>query len=62
MLADNPWVKFFNAQRGYVRCDINRREYVSDYRVVDFVTRPGSPISNLASFVVENGRPGAYRR
>ena len=62
MLADNPWVKFFNAQRGYVRCDINRREYVSDYRVLDFVTRPGSPISNLASFVVENGRPGAYRR
>ena len=62
MLSDNPWVKFFNAQRGYVRCDINRREYISDYRVLDFVTRPGSPISNLASFVVENGRPGAYRR
>ena len=61
MLAENPWVKFFNAQRGYVTCTLTPEQYRSDYKVLDYVTRPGSPISTRASFVVENGQPGAIR-
>ena len=61
MLLENPWVKFFNAQRGYVRCAVTADQCVADYLVLDYVTRPGSPISTRASFVVENGRPGAQR-
>lgn len=61
MLAENPWVKFFNAQRGYVTCTLTPELYRSDYKVLDYVTRPGSPISTRASFVVENGQPGAIR-
>ena len=61
MLLENPWVKFFNAQRGYVRCAVTADQCVADYLVLDYVTQPGSPISTRASFVVESGRPGAQR-
>ena len=61
MLAENPWVKFFNAQRGYVRCDVTAERCVADYRVLDYVTRPGSPIATRASFRIDDGRPGAQR-
>jgi alkaline phosphatase D len=58
-LPESPYVKFFNSQRGYVRCTVTPERWTSDYRVVEFVSRPGSPIRTRASFVVENGRPGA---
>ena len=61
MLAENPFVKFFNGQRGYVRCDITPQRWQADFRVLEYVSRPGSPISTRASFLVENGRPGAVR-
>ena len=61
MLLENPWVKFFNAQRGYVRCTVTADQCVADYLVLDYVTRPLSPISTRASFVIENGRAGAKR-
>jgi alkaline phosphatase D len=31
----------------------------ADYQVVEYVTRRGAPKQTRASFVVENGRPGA---
>jgi alkaline phosphatase D len=57
--AENPFVKFHNGQRGYVRCEFTPGAMTADYRVVDYVTRPGSPVRTRASFVVENRRPGA---
>ncbi len=59
MLANNPFVKFFNAERGYVRCEVTPKAWQSDYQVVEFVERPGAPLVTRASFVVENGKPGA---
>lgn len=61
MLPDNPHVRFFNAQRGYVSCIVNPGVWRSDYRVVPAVTRPGAPVSTRASFVVEHGKPGLQR-
>ena len=61
MLAENPWVAFFNAQRGYVRCELTPGRCQADYQVLEYVTRRGSPIATRASFVVEDGRPGAQR-
>ena len=61
ILAENPAVKFFNNQRGYVRCDVTPDRWQADYRVLEYVTRPGSPIATRASFVIEDGRPGAQR-
>jgi len=59
--AENPFVQFYNAQRGYVTCEVSSRQLVADYRVVDYVTKPGAPIRSIGQFVVENGHPGAKR-
>jgi alkaline phosphatase D len=61
VLAENPFVRFHNDQRGYVRCDLTPQEFRADYRVVPFVTREGATIGTRASFVVEDGHPGAGR-
>jgi alkaline phosphatase D len=58
MLAENPFVKFHNAQRGYVLCEATPRQWRTDYRVVEYVNRPGAPVSTAATFVVEDGQPG----
>jgi alkaline phosphatase D len=60
-LPENPHVHFYNNQRGYVRCVINRERWQSDYRVLPFVEKRGADINTRASFIVENGRPGAQR-
>ncbi|MBX6311638.1 MAG: alkaline phosphatase D family protein [Isosphaeraceae bacterium] len=58
-MADNPCIRFFNAQRGYVRCTVTPGAWRSDYQVVEEVTRPGAPVVTKASFVVEAGTRGA---
>jgi alkaline phosphatase D len=58
-LAENPFVKFYNTQRGYVRCQVTPNQWRSDYQIVEYVTRPGAPLVTKGSFVVEAGKPGA---
>jgi alkaline phosphatase D len=58
LLAANPHLRFFNAQRGYVRVTVDRQRWRSDFRVVPYVQKPGAPIRTRASFVVEDNRPG----
>jgi alkaline phosphatase D len=58
--AENPFVKFHNGNRGYVRCEITPAALYADFRVVEYVTRPGAGIRTRARFVVEDGRPGAH--
>jgi alkaline phosphatase D len=60
-LAENPHIKFLNRNRGYVRNVLTRSQWTADFRVVDIVTTPGAPIRTRASFVIEDGRPGAQR-
>jgi len=57
-LDENPHIKFFNAQRGYVRCTLDRATWRTDYRIVPYVKRPGAPVQTRQSFVVEAGEPG----
>jgi alkaline phosphatase D len=59
LLSENPFVKFHNAERGYVSCTITPDEWRSDYRIVEYIDRPGAPLITRRSFVVENGQPGA---
>lgn len=61
ILAENPFVKFHNTQRGYVRCEATPRQWRTDFRTVPFVTKPGAPLETAASFVVEAGKPGAQK-
>ncbi|MEJ0069248.1 MAG: alkaline phosphatase D family protein [Pseudomonadota bacterium] len=59
-LAENPHVKFFDSRkRGYVRCEVTPARWLTDLIAVDNVTQRDAPAATLASFVVENGRPGA---
>lgn len=58
-LRANPHLKFYNGQRGYVRCTVGPERWQSDYRVVEAVTRSDAPVTTRASFVVENGKAGA---
>lgn len=59
MVSENECVRFANDQRGYVRFEVTPKALRGDFRVVEYVSRPGSPIKTRASFVVEDGRPGA---
>lgn len=59
MLAENPFMRFHNAERGYVSCSVTRKEWRSDYQVMETVTQKKSNLITRASFVVEDGEPGA---
>ncbi len=61
VLDRNPGVKFFNGERGYVRCTVTPRNWISDYVVCEDVTKPGGRVLTRASFVVEAGQPGAKK-
>lgn len=58
LLANNPHVKFYNNQRGYVAATLTPGLWRSDYKVVPYVTRAGAPVSVRKSFVTEANRPG----
>ncbi len=60
MIQYNPHIKFFDGdRRGYVRCHVDRDQFTADLRMVSTVSTPEAPESTFASFVVENGKPGA---
>jgi len=54
-LAENPCVKFCNSKRGYVRCDIKKDEWRTDFQTVDYVSRKDAPVQTRASFVLQSG-------
>jgi alkaline phosphatase D len=62
MIPFNPDIKFFDGdRRGYVRCRLDHDEWRTDLRMVSTVSRRDAPVSTFASFVVEDGQPGAQR-
>jgi hypothetical protein len=61
IIAENPHLKFFNGQRGYIRCVLTPESFRADYRVLPFVSRRGAPIHTRASFEVADGQPGAQQ-
>jgi alkaline phosphatase D len=61
LLAENPWVKYHNSERGYVSCEVTRTAMRVDYRTVPYISRPHAPLNTRASFVVESGRPKLHK-
>jgi alkaline phosphatase D len=41
-----------------VRCEVTAKTWRSDYRTVEYISRPGAPLNTRASFVVEDGQAG----
>lgn len=58
LLAENPAVRFFNNERGYVSCEITPKTWTTHYRTVPYVTKEGAPLNTRKTCVVEAGRPG----
>ena len=57
ILAQNPHIRFYNDQRGYMRHVISKDRWQADFRVVERVSVPNEPISTRKSYTVEAGRP-----
>ena len=55
--ALNPCLQYHNHERGYLRCTVPPKQWVSDFVVVDDVLQPGGSCSTRASFAVEAGSP-----
>ena len=59
IIGQIPHVRWFNVrQRGYVRCDVSPDALVAQFRVVDSVAVPSSPMSTIRSWTVEAGHVG----
>jgi alkaline phosphatase D len=59
-LAHNPQIRHFESRhRGYLFCEVTPQQWRTDLRIVDNVENAHSGGRNLASFYVEDGRPGA---
>jgi alkaline phosphatase D len=55
-VAKQPYVKFFNGQRGYVRHIVTPERWQVDFQVLDRVKVPDGSISTRKSLVVESGK------
>ena len=55
-MAKQPYIKFFNNQRGYVRHVVTPACWQADFRVLDKVTVPDGRISTRMSLVVEKDK------
>jgi alkaline phosphatase D len=62
IIAWNPHLKFCNDHRGYVNTRITKDAMTVDFRVLDYVTTPGSPVSTKAAFAIHDGAPGLVAR
>jgi alkaline phosphatase D len=62
LLPDNPHILYAESRyRGYVRVELSRERLRADLRGMQSVKTKDAPCDTLASFVVENGRPGPRR-
>ncbi len=60
MIQYNPHIKFFDGdRRGYVKVSMDNARLVVEHRMVRTVSRSPAPEYTYASFMVEDGRPGA---
>lgn len=59
--AENPFVKFHSAERGYVRCEVTPDHWKTDYQAVEYVSKFGAPLRTRASFALEAGRVGLQK-
>ena len=57
LISNNPFIKFHNRQRGYVKCTLTQKTWTTDFMVADKVTTPDGKITKRTSLVLENGSP-----
>ena len=61
-LPDNPHIRLIDSRhRGYVRAELTPGLLRVDLRAMESVAKPDAACATLASFVVEDGKPGPQR-
>jgi alkaline phosphatase D len=58
VIAKNDNVRYYSGKRGYTRCTLTSDRWETEFRVVERVTEPSSPIRTDARFRVLDGKPG----
>ncbi|MEV0074467.1 MULTISPECIES: hypothetical protein [unclassified Amycolatopsis] len=48
--ANNPRMMFQNNQRGYIRVEITRHQWLTDFRVSDTVLNADAPLHTVVAF------------
>jgi alkaline phosphatase D len=56
--AANPILKFNNSQRGYAICEATPKAFVTEFKVLDAVTRRDGKLSTRAKWALEAGKTG----
>ena len=54
-LADNAFLKFNNAQRGYAVCDVTPETWRTEFKVLNKVSDRGGTLTTRATYAVERG-------
>ncbi len=54
---ENPQLKWHNAQRGYVMCEVTPNLWTTEFKTLDTVTTRGAEIATRMRMAVEHGRP-----
>jgi alkaline phosphatase D len=61
-LPDNPHILLGESRyRGYTRMDLAPERCVADLRIMETVQRQEAACGTLATYVVEDGRPGPLK-
>ena len=61
-LPDNPHMKYLESRyRGYLRMEVTADALRAEMRAMDTVKEPGAACRTIATFAVENGKPGPVR-
>lgn len=55
----NPHIRFFEGRhRGWTLCDVTPEQWRADFRIVENLRDPQSPVSTAGSWIVDAGAPG----
>lgn len=54
---ENPQLKWHNARRGYVICDVTPDIWTTEFKTIDKVTERGAPVTTRMRMAVEHGHP-----
>ncbi len=60
-LSENPHIKWHENRRGYISCTIDQSQWLSEFRSVGYVSKPGAPIETASRWRAQHGRPGVER-
>jgi alkaline phosphatase D len=61
LLSESPHIKWQHNRRGYFTCTVDEKQWLTDYRAVAYVSRPGAPLETPTRWRVTHGKAGIER-